>query len=89
MLAAACRPAVEAAQYGVNAISQQRNATKDEIELQLHQLYYGYQLALEIERLLDLAIETMNTVERSINQQRKDSPELINESEIYKFKVAI
>lgn len=79
--------AVEAAQYGVNAISQQRNATKDEIELQLHQLYYGYQLALEIERLLDLAVETMNTVERSINQQRKDSPELINESEIYKFKV--
>lgn len=79
--------AIEAAQFGVQAVTQQKNATREEIELQLHQLYYGYQLAMEIERLLDLAIETMNTVERSINQQRKESPELINESEIYKFKV--
>jgi outer membrane protein TolC len=79
--------AVKAAQFGVQSIEQQATATKQEIELQLHGLYFGYQLALEIERLLDVAIETMNTVERSINQQRKDSPDEINESEIYKFKV--
>ncbi len=79
--------AVKAAQFGVQSIEQQATATKQEIELQLHGFYFGYQLALEIERLLDVAIETMDTVERSINQQRKDSPEEINESEIYKFKV--
>jgi outer membrane protein TolC len=79
--------AVKAAQFGVQSIEQQETATKQEIELQLHGLYFGYQLALEIERLLDVAIETMDTVERSINQQRKDSPDEINESEIYKFKV--
>jgi outer membrane protein TolC len=56
--------AVKAAQFGVQSIEQQATATKQEIELQLHGLYFGYQLALEIERLLDVAIETMNTVER-------------------------
>ena len=79
--------AVKAAQFGVQSVEQQSKATKQEIELQLHGLYFGYQLALEIERLLDVALETMDTVEKSINQQRKDSPEEINESEIYKFKV--
>ena len=79
--------AVKAAQFGVQSVEQQSSATQKEVELQLHGLFYGYKLALEIERLLALAIETMDTVERSINQQRKESPDQINESEIYKFKV--
>ena len=79
--------AVKAAQFGVQSVEQQSSATQQEVELQLHGLFYGYKLALEIERLLALAIETMDTVERSINQQRKESPDQINESEIYKFKV--
>ena len=79
--------AVKAAQFGVQSVEQQSSATQQEVELQLHGLYFSYKLALEIERLLELAIKTMDTVERSINQQRKDSPDQINESEIYKFKV--
>ena len=79
--------AVKAAQFGVQSVEQQSSTTQQDVELQLHGLYFGYKLALEIERLLELAIKTMDTVERSINQQRKDSPDQINESEIYKFKV--
>ena len=63
--------AVKAAQYGVQSVELQSSATQQEVELQLHGLYFGYKLALEIERLLELAIKTMDTVERSINQQRK------------------
>ena len=31
--------AIQAAQFGVQAVTQQKNATREEIELQLHQLY--------------------------------------------------
>ncbi len=79
--------AVKAAQFGVQSAEQQSLSTLQEVEFQLHGLYFGYKLALEIERLLELATKTMNTVERSIDQQRKNSPDQINESEIYKFKV--
>jgi hypothetical protein len=37
--------AVKAAQFGVQSIEQQATATKQEIELQLHGLYFGLSIS--------------------------------------------
>lgn len=83
----AINKAVDAAELGVKAVEQQVEATKAELEIILHELYFSYTLAWEIERLLRDAEDKMGQIERAMEKQREDAPEDLDESDVYKFKV--
>lgn len=83
----AINKAVKAADLGVKAVQQQVEATRAELELILHELYYSYTLAWEIERLLRDAEEKMGQIERAMDKLREDAPEELDESDVFKFQV--
>ena len=79
--------AVEAAELGIKAVQQQSDATRNEVELLLSELYYSYVLALEIERLLRDAEDKMDQIERSMDKQEEENPAELDESDVFKFQV--
>ncbi len=81
----AINKAVNAAQIGVKAAQQEFQASKQDYELKLHQLYYSYVLALEIERLIKDADDKVGQIERALNKRQDDAE--TDESDIFKFKV--
>ncbi len=79
--------AVSAAELGIKAVQQQFDATRNEVELILSELYYGYVLALEIERLLRDAEDKMGEIERAMEKQEEENPAELDESDVFKFEV--
>jgi len=79
--------AVQAAELGIKAVQQQSDATGNEVEILLNELYYGYVLALEIERLLDDAEDKMDQIERAMEKQEEEDPASLDESDVFKFQV--
>ena len=83
----AVKKAISAAELGVKATEQEYNATQAEIELRLYELYHSYVFALEIERLLKDAEDVLNQIERALDKQKKESPNEMDESDEFKFRV--
>lgn len=79
--------AIEAAELGIRAVEQQSEATKNDIQILLSELYFSYVLALEIERLLRDADDKMGQIERAMEKQEKENPADLDESDIFKFQV--
>ncbi len=83
----AVNKAITAAKTGVKATEQEYEATRAELELRLHDLYYGYIFALEIERLLTDAEDKADQIGRALEEQLEDNPAEVDESDIFKFRV--
>lgn len=83
----AVKKAINAAELGVKATEQEYNATQAEFELRLYELYHSYIFALEIERLLKDAEDVLNQIERALDKQKKESPNEMDESDEFKFRV--
>ncbi len=83
----AVKKAVEAADLGIKSVQQQSDATRNEVELLLTELYYSYVLALEIERLLKDAEDKMDQIERAMEKQEEENPADLDESDVFKFQV--
>ena len=60
--------AIEAAELGIRAV-EQSEATKNDIQILLSELYFSYVLALEIERLLRDA-DKMGQIERGETREK-------------------
>ena len=83
----AVNKAIDAAKLGVEATQKEQEATQAELELRLHDLYYSYVFALEIERLLVDAEDKVQQIENALNKQLEDDPTEVDESDVFKFKV--
>ncbi len=74
--------AISAAKEAVKATDFEFQAQKEDFKVRLHELYYSYVLALEIERLLKDADDKIKQIENSI-----EDAEDVDESDVYKFKI--
>ncbi len=83
----AINKAINAAQVAEKVVQKQYEATFAEIELVLYDLYFSYILALEIERLLRDAEDTMDEIEEAMDKQEEENPEELDESDVFKFQV--
>lgn len=83
----AINKAVEAARLGVDAAEYRFDAQRSGLELRLFDLYYSYVLALEIERLLNEAQETVDQIERQLNDMQDDPDSHLDDSEVFKFEI--
>lgn len=79
----AINKAISAARIGVKAAQEEFEASKQDYELKLYQLYYSYVLALEIERLIKDADDKVGQIERALNKSEEET----DESDVFKFKV--
>lgn len=79
--------AIEAAELGIRAVEQKSEATKNEIQILLSELYFSYVLSLEIERLLRDADDKMGQIERAMDKQERENPADLDESDVFKFRV--
>jgi len=78
---------IAATESAANAARFQFEAEKKEIELQLYELYFSYQLALEMERLLSEAESTLRQVERQIREMEEEGDPDLKQSDIFKFEI--
>lgn len=83
----AVRKAVGAADLAIKAVQQQEVATREELSVVLHELYNSYILAMEIQRLLGDAEDTMGQIGRAMDKQREEDPDELDESDVFKFQV--
>lgn len=83
----AINKAVNAAEIAVQATEKEFDATRNEIELRLYDLYHSYIFALEIERLLIDAEDKIDQIGNALDKQLEDSPADLDESDVYKYKV--
>ncbi|MFN1833681.1 TolC family protein [Balneola sp. MJW-20] len=83
----AINKAVDAARKGAESARYQFEAQKVDMEIRLFELYFSYVLALEIERLLGEADDTIGKVERQINDMEEEGDPDLDISEVYKFRI--
>ena len=83
----AIKNAINATQSAANAAEFRFEAEKSEIELQLLDLYFSYQLALETERILKEADDQLRRVERQINDMKEEGDPDLDQSDVFKFDI--
>lgn len=83
----AINKAVDAARIGARAARHGFEAERADLEVQLFDLYYSYVLAMEIERLLEEAQESVNQIERQINEMEENGNGDFSDSDIFKFEI--
>ena len=79
--------AINATQAAANAAEFRFEAEKSEIELQLLDLYFSYQLALETERILIEANDQLRQVERQLNDMKEEGDPDLDQSDVFKFDI--
>ncbi|WP_340104839.1 TolC family protein [Rhodohalobacter sp. 8-1] len=79
--------AINATEAAANAAQFRFEAEKSEIEIQLFDLYYSYQLALELERILIEADEQLRQVERQLNKMQEEGDPDLDQSDVFKFNI--
>lgn len=79
--------AINATEAAANAARFRFEAEKSEIELRLFDLYYSYQLALEMERILNEAEEQLRQVERQLNEMQEEGDPDLDQSDVFKFNI--
>lgn len=79
--------AINATESAANAAKFRFEAEKSEIELQLFDLYYSYQLALEMERILNEAEDQLRQVERQLNDMQEEGDSDLDQSDVFKFDI--
>ncbi len=81
----AINKAIGAASFAVKAAEEEVKISQNELQIQLYQLYNSYVFALEIERLVNDAVNKIEQVERAITKEDADFD--ISETELFKFKI--
>ena len=79
--------AINATESAANAARYRFEAEKSEIELRLFDLYYSYQLALEMERILNEADDQLRQVERQLNDMQEEGDPDLDQSDVFKFDI--
>ena len=79
--------AINATEAAANAAEFRFEAEKSEIEIQLFDLYYSYQLALETERILNEADDQLRRVERQLNDMQEEGDPDLDQSDVFKFNI--
>ncbi|REL33308.1 TolC family protein [Rhodohalobacter sp. SW132] len=79
--------AIEAATLGAQAAEFRFEAERKEIEIQLYELYYSYQLAEEMNRILGDAESQMRQVERQLREMEEEGDPDLKQSDIFKFEL--
>lgn len=83
----ALRNVVKAAKSGALAAHEQFEGEKADLTLRLFDLYQSYLLTSEILTLLDEAENTIDKIERQINEKREEGDSDFDESDLFKFEV--
>ncbi|MEX0770891.1 MAG: TolC family protein [Balneolaceae bacterium] len=83
----AVNKAIRAAELGALAAEERFNAKKEELELQLFELYYSYLLAIEIERILNDAQGQIRQIERRIEEMREEGDPNLQEKDVFQFEI--
>jgi outer membrane protein TolC len=83
----AIRKAINATESAANAAQFRFEAEKSEIELQLFDLYYSYQLALEMERILNEADDQLRQVGNQLDDMQDEGDADLDQSDIFKFDI--
>lgn len=83
----AINKAIRAAEMGARAAQHEFEAKQQGFELQLYELYYSYLLALEIERILKEAEETLEQVEDQIETMREEGDPNLRERDVFQFEM--
>ena len=79
--------AITATESAANAARFRFDAEMKEIELRLFDLYYSYQLALELERILNEAEEQVRRVERQLDDMQEEGDPDLDQSDVFKFDI--
>lgn len=79
--------AINATESAANAARFRFDAETKEIELRLFDLYYSYQLALELERILEEADEQVRRVERQLDDMQEEGDPDLDQSDVFKFDI--
>lgn len=79
--------AINATESAANAAQFRFEAERTEIELQLLELYYSYQLALEMERILNDADDQLRQVERELDEMQEEEDTNLKQSDVFKFDI--
>ncbi|MEX2601415.1 MAG: TolC family protein [Balneolaceae bacterium] len=79
--------AIRAAEYGAMAAEGRFEASRQEIELQLAELYYSYLLALEIERILADAESKVNEIGRRIEEMEEEEDPDLQQKDVFQFRI--
>lgn len=79
--------AINATESAANAAQFRFEAERTEIELQLLELYYSYQLALEMERILNDAEDKLRQVERELDEMQEEEDTDLKQSDVFKFDI--
>lgn len=79
--------AIKATEEAANAAQFRFEAEKSEIEIQLFDLYYSYQLALEMKRILNEADDQLRQVERQLNDMQEEGDPDLDQSDVFKFDI--
>lgn len=83
----AIRNAINATESAANAARFRFEAERSEIELQLLELYYSYQLALEMERILIDADDKLRQVGRQLDEMQEEGDPDLKQSDVFKFEI--
>lgn len=83
----AVNKAIQAAEFGARAAEQEFLTSKQNLEVQLYELYYSFLLALEVERVLRDAEETIEQVEEQIEQMREEEDPNLKEKDVFQFEI--
>lgn len=83
----AINSAIEAAESVAEAAKFRFDSELSEIEVQLFELYYSYQLALEMERILADAESQMSQVENQLEKMQEEGDPDLEQADVFKFEI--
>jgi outer membrane protein TolC len=83
----AIKNAINATESAASAARFRFEAEQSEIELQLFDLYYSYQLALELERILKEADDQLRKVGNQLDDMQEEGDSDLDQSDIFKFDI--
>lgn len=83
----AIRNAINATESAANAARFRFEAERSEVELQLLELYYSYQLALEMEVILNDADDKIRQVGRQLDEMQEEGDPDLKQSDVFKFEI--
>ncbi|MGM0460619.1 MAG: TolC family protein [Bacteroidota bacterium] len=79
--------AINAAESAADAARFRFEAEQTEVEIQLIELYFSYQLALEMERILRDAEDQLRQVERQFNEMEEEGDPELEQADVFKFDI--
>jgi len=83
----ATRKAIDAAEAAAEASLFEFESKKSGTELALTRIYYSYLLTLELERILEDAFDSIEQVERELEQLIDEGSDEITEADLFKFEI--